>query len=131
MLVGRVAAQSTWKSPVSSAFAFAARIHRSAVDLEALIRLSPWVMFPELEGDGQRGVKLRVDRHDSRLGSLAAPGVDRRQTGVQRQFAYLERKRLRHPEPGAPLYQEQESCPRVRSGAYQHVDLVGLEVLRK
>ena len=32
--------------PASSAFAFAARIHLSAVDLDALISVSPWAMFP-------------------------------------------------------------------------------------
>ena len=51
-------------------------------------------------------MKLGMDRHNPRLGSLGPPHIDRRQTGVQRQVAHLECQGFGYPESSLPLYQE-------------------------
>ncbi len=79
--------------------------------------------IPELERTGKSGVEFGMDARFSAL-LLAPPHVDRWQIRVQRQVADLECQRLRYPETGAPLDHEQETCPRVRGGAYQCVNLV-------
>ena len=105
-------------------------IQRSAVARDALMSLSSLPTSAELERGGEGGGQLRVYRYDPGLAALPLADVEAGELALERQVAGLQYQRLRDPETGALLDQEQKPRSRVRRRSDQGLDLVGLEVLR-
>ena len=85
----------------------------------------------ELESAAQRGPQFWVYRYDPGLAALPLADVDAGELSLRREVAGLQGQRLRDPEAGPPLDQEQQPCPRVGRRPYQGLDLVGLQLLRQ